>query len=300
MTPLRYPGGKAILAPYFQQVVHANGIRHGHYVEPYCGGAGAAISLLCAESVEEVHLNDIDKSVYAFWWTALNASDDLCEQIETTRLSVSEWERQRDVYMSTRRVALAKRGFAFFYMNRVNRSGILNAGLIGGRAQQGEWLMDARFNREELIGRIQRIARLKERISLHNEDALDFLKHKVKTLPKDALLYLDPPYFRKGQCLYRNSYEAHDHATIAKFLERIRKRYWVVSYDAVPEIRKLYRSYRQLEYGIQYSARSKYAGQEIMIFSDSLRLPTVRDPLAAGRPGRTARKTRVRWIAPKE
>jgi DNA adenine methylase len=127
---------------------------------------------------------------------------------------------------------------------------------------------------------------LKERISLYNEDALTFLR-KMKTLPKDALLYLDPPYFKKGQCLYKNSYDARDHATIASFLSRLRDRHWIVSYDAAPEIKKLYSSYRQLNYGLQYSAREKYAGREIMIFSDGLRLPAVRNPLA---PGREARK----------
>ena len=52
-------------------------------------------------------------------------------------------------------------GFAAFYLNRTNRSGILNAGVIGGKKQDGKWEMDARFNRDNLASRILKTIILK-------------------------------------------------------------------------------------------------------------------------------------------
>ena len=48
---------------------------------------------------------------------------------------------------------------------------------------------------------------------------------------------------------------------------------WIVSYDAVEFIKKLYEGYRQTEYYLSYSAGSPSKGRELMVFSDGLILP---------------------------
>ena len=53
-TPFRYPGGKNALAGYLRDVIKANGLRNPSYVEPYCGGAGAALNLLFSEVVSDI------------------------------------------------------------------------------------------------------------------------------------------------------------------------------------------------------------------------------------------------------
>lgn len=277
-TPLRYPGGKSGLTNFLRLVLAENGLRGGHYVEPYCGGAGAAVALLRAEAVTHIHLNDVDPAVFAFWRTLVREPNVLCDFVGLVPLTVAQWRRQREIYLD-KRSRQRDRACAFLYLNRVNRSGILNGGLIGGLAQSGEWLMDARFNRADIIDRILKIAEYRDGISVHNEDALKFLKANNRVWPRATLIYLDPPYFAKGQCLYRNAYVPSDHARIASYLKSLTKRCWIASYDANPEIVRLYAGLEQQRYKLDYTARDRTVGREVIIYGASTRRPWVPSPM---------------------
>jgi DNA adenine methylase len=163
-----------------------------------------------------------------------------------------------------------KVGFSTFYINRTNRSGILNAGVIGGKEQTGNWKIDARFNKKDLINRIQRIAAYKEKIELHNCDAVKLVKTLRKTLPTKSLFYFDPPYYVKGKDLYLNYYQDRDHQEIATEIRKVNKQKWIVTYDSVPSIKNLYTDFRQVKYNLNYSAAKPSKGEELMIFSDNL------------------------------
>jgi DNA adenine methylase len=275
-TPLRYPGGKSSLGQYVRQMFVDNRILDGVYVEPYAGGAGVAMELLMTGYAQEVWLNDIDPGIYAFWRATLCYTEELIRLIEGTPLTVAEWQRQRAIYLSCAKGDSVALGFATLFLNRTNRSGILSAGVIGGFSQNGRWLIDARFNREELTERVWRIGRHRHRIHLSNEDAEVFLS-RLK-LPPKSLLYLDPPYFQKGQRMYRNHYEPADHARIADLVQNKLPYRWIVSYDDTPEIAKLYPARRRVRYTLHYSAQIRRLGGELMIFCDSLRLPQTCNP----------------------
>lgn len=276
-TPLRYPGGKASLGQYMRQVFVENNLQDGIYVEPYAGGAGIALELLMTGYAEEIWLNDLDPAIYAFWNASLNHTDELIELIKTVRLSIRQWKKQREVFLASlkKKNPLAL-GFATLFLNRTNRSGILNGGVIGGLSQTGDWGIDARFNREELAARINRIGQYRHRIRLFNEDAEDFIS-KLK-LPNRSLIYADPPYFQRGQRLYRNHYDKDDHARIARLIQRKLSYRWIVSYDDTPEIACLYKKRRKIRYTLHYSAQTKRRGGELMLFCDALRLPRPRNP----------------------
>jgi DNA adenine methylase len=279
-SPLRYPGGKARLTSYIQQLFRVNRLEDGEYAEPYAGGAGVALGLLFTEYVSRVHINDLDRSIYAFWHSVLNETDALCSRIASVALTVDEWRRQRGVQENKGRADLVDLGFSTFFLNRVNRSGIIaSGGLIGGLTQRGVWKMDARFNRDDLIRRIQRVASYRDRIRLYNLDAIDFLAVAANTLDHKSLVYLDPPYFIKGERnLYSNSYKAADHAEVSEILDACPWP-WVVSYDATPEILRLYSRWRRLRYGIDYTAAARYRGAEVMFFSPELTLPYGASPV---------------------
>ena len=253
LSPLRYPGGKAKLADFVQRLFHTNHLCDGHYVEPYAGGASVALSLLVNEYVSHVHLNDLDRSIFAFWHSVLNDTDAVCDRVKNAMLSTEAWRRQRAV-QTKKTPGLRQLGFSTLYLNRTNRSGIISsAGIIGGAAQKGKWKLDARFYRDTLIRRIQTIAAYRDRITLTNLDAAAFFKRILPQLPEKSLIYLDPPYYVKGKRrLYTNHYEHSDHAEIAALLAKCRHR-WIVSYDDVREIRKLYHGYRRLNYRLQYT-----------------------------------------------
>lgn len=275
-TPLRYPGGKARLGQYLRQVFVDNGILDGIYVEPYAGGAGIAIELLRTGYAREILLNDIDPAIHAFWQATIHDTEALIELVETTPVTVDEWRRQRTIYQNPAKHDFLSHGFATLFLNRTNRSGILNGGVIGGISQKGQWLIDARFNRSELAERIRRIGQYSHRIHLSNEDAEAFLSRLQ--LPPKSLVYLDPPYFQKGQRVYRNYYEREDHLRIADLVQNELPYRWIVSYDDTPEITKLYAGRRRIWYTLHYSAQTRRRGDELMIFCDALRLPKASNP----------------------
>jgi len=277
-SPLRYPGGKGMLANFIKLLLSENALLDGHYVELYAGGAAIAWSLLFDEYVRHVHINDIDPAVYAFWSSALYETEGLVRKIQDTPVSMKEWYRQRDILEKSTDFSQLELGFAAFFLNRTNRSGIMRGGVIGGKAQTGSWRLDARFNRKDLIARIVRIARYASRVSLYNLDAAELLRKLEPTLPSRVLLYLDPPYYVKGKDLYEHHYSDIDHKVISNLLASFNSRAWVVTYDAAPHILRLYRSYQRIRYDLSYSAQDRYLGSEIMFLSDAVSKPDVMDP----------------------
>lgn len=270
-TPLRYPGGKARFAPFIAALMESNGLAGGHYFEPYAGGAGIALELLFHGYVTDVHVNDLDPAVYVFWKAATQHAESLIRLVRDTPVNIDEWHRWRNVMNGAIEASEVEKGFATFFLNRTNRSGILKGGVIGGKAQTGSYRLDARFNRTDLVRRLERIAENAKRIHVYCEDAITLLKRCPQFLPRSALVYLDPPYYVKGQGLYRNYYEHADHAAVAKLLQSPRfTRPWVVSYDNVEEIRQMYRTSTALSYDLKYTAQRRYEGAEVMFFSDRL------------------------------
>lgn len=272
-TPLRYPGGKSKLGGYLASLMRANALVDAAYAEPYAGGAGAGLFLLFRGYASRLHLNDIDRGVIAFWRAVLNHNERFARRIERIPLTVAEWDRQKEV-LRTERMGFDL-GVAFFFLNRTNRSGIMNGGIIGGREQEGEWGIDARFNRAELAQRVRALASFRRQISVSRVDALDFLGG----LPADKRLftYLDPPYYGKGQKLYQNFYTADDHAAIARYL-RSYSNPWVMTYDACDEVRVLYKARTIRASELSYSAREVRRGQELVIFGPGVKQP--RDNMA--------------------
>lgn len=94
-SPLRYPGGKAVLSGFLSSVIASNEIKECVYVEPYAGGAGAAINLLLADKVDRIILNNADRSVWAFWKAILEHTDAFLGLIDTTPVTVKEWLGRR-------------------------------------------------------------------------------------------------------------------------------------------------------------------------------------------------------------
>lgn len=278
-TPLRYPGGKGKLSYFLKDVIEQNSLNDGAYAEPYAGGAGVALELLLEEYVRKIYINDADFAVYSFWSSVINDTDNLCRLISNAKINMDEWCFHRHVISNPTEFTKLEIGFSAFFLNRTNRSGILKAGVIGGKAQNGKWRMDVRFNRADLISRIENIANYNQRIVVTNLDALEFLDalnflDSVGKVDKNkTLLYLDPPYYIKGQGLYRNFYEHDDHVLVMEKLKEMNFPKWLVSYDNAKEIKDIYSDFPQVEYSLQYTAQQKKSGEEVMIFSPEVVIP---------------------------
>jgi DNA adenine methylase len=273
-SPLRYPGGKAKLFPYFAELIRINKLFGAEYCEPYAGGAGLAIKLLTNGFVDRIWINDIDQSIYAFWMSAIFDTERFCRMIQRTPTDIDQWHRQQEIWERSDFDNKLKLGFSAYFLNRTNRSGIIEgAGPIGGYAQKGNWKIDVRLVKEKQIENLMALSRYANQIKVTNLDAFDFLQQTVGA--DNSLVYLDPPYFVKGHKLYKNFYQPADHLNIASELKRRRKSKWVVSYDDVPEIRDAYSSFSPITYLLNYSAGEKSVGSEVIFLSDALHAPEV-------------------------
>lgn len=276
-SPLRYPGGKNKLSAFIAKICIDNDI-NGHYVEPYSGGASVALFLLMEGYVSKITINDKDRSIYAFWYSVLNRTSKLCQLIEETELTVDEWRKQKDIQLNKEKQDLLTLGFSTFYLNRTNRSGIINAGVIGGLEQQGNYLMDCRFNKENLINRIKAIAKKKKQIKLYNKDAvklIDIIEKESKD--NNVVFYFDPPYYLKASSLYMNHYENKNHKAVSEKIKSIKGIKWIVSYDNVPEIKELYTDCPKKEFSFKHTAYQSRVGKEILFFSPELLQPEIKD-----------------------
>jgi DNA adenine methylase len=283
-SPLRYPGGKACLYALTKQFLKINELRERQYIEPYSGGCGLALNLLFSGHVTKIHLNDLDRSVWAFWKSALDHTDELLKLISDVTVDLAEWERQRSVQFRKQDAGIVELGFSTFFLNRTNRSGIIHSGgVIGGKAQAGAWKLDCRYNKTDLSVRIQRVAQYRNRISVYNEDAELFMDRLGSDIPSSAVMYIDPPYYEKGSQLYRNSYRPSDHERIAQRVARLPSP-WFMTYDNVAAIRNLYRDFESVELDIGYSVQTKRRGSEILVVSDGMMLPAEDQAIARQRP----------------
>ena len=213
----------------------------GHYIEPYAGGASVALFLLLEGYVKRITINDKDRSIYALWYSILHHTEKLCALIEQCEVSIDTWKKQRAIQHKKDKVDLLHLGFSTLFLNRTNRSGILTGGIIGGVDQNGNYKIDCRFNKADLISRIKLIASNKDKIKIYNKDAIELIESiRSKHQPKGTIIYFDPPYYDKGSSLYMNHYKQQDHLEVSNIIKRIDNIYWIVSYDNVPEIKKLY------------------------------------------------------------
>jgi DNA adenine methylase len=279
ISPLRYPGGKGGLSGFLADLLELNNLVGCSYFEPYAGGAGAGLNLLALDLVKEVHINDADPRIYALWQAILTNNSRFVDAVLTTPLDLNEWRRQQEICAAPSQHDAFDVGFAAFYMNRCNRSGVLKgAGPIGGYTQDGKWRLDVRFNRESLAARIQALGILRDRIKVTGLDAIDFLKNQLPTGRgrARAFVYADPPYVIKGQKLYLNAYEPRDHADVAKYFLRQRALPWLISYDNTPLVQSLYSTQQIQSLPIRYSLQSKRAAEELLIAPPWLYLPSSR------------------------
>ena len=190
-SPLRYPGGKSKLSPFIKLLIEKSGHLGGTYIEPFAGGAGIALELLLNGDVSEIVINDLDKGIYSFWRAIIEQPNRFVNDIFTVPLTIDEWEHQRSIYYKQSQKYSYELGFATFYLNRTNRSGIIKGGVIGGQEQSGKWHMDVRFNRQALAEKVLNISKHSSKIHLYNKDICSFLTTYAPKYYKNAFIYLN-------------------------------------------------------------------------------------------------------------
>ncbi|NCA77292.1 MAG: DNA adenine methylase [Alphaproteobacteria bacterium] len=266
-SPLRYPGGKNCIFSFIANIFYENQLIGINYAEPYAGGAGLALRLLFEGYVNNIYINDLDKAIYAFWSSILYRPDEFCEWIEKTDITTSNWIKYREIHRNADSVDYLELAKATFFLNRTNISGVIKGGVIGGLEQQGKYKINARFNKNDLISRIKKIASIRDRINISNLDGLSFIGQLNKS-NKEIFIYLDPPYYQKGADLYMNFYSIEDHIALSGYVHKMQKK-WMVSYDNHDFILNLYAQQNKVVYKLSQSASNRI-GDEILIFANGI------------------------------
>lgn len=276
-SPLRYPGGKSKIASLIRLIIENSKKQNITYIEPFAGGAGVALDLLLNGTVKQIVINDYDKAIYSFWRALKESPQDLIDRIQSVPLTIDEWRHQKEIYNTRNRTYSIDLGFAAFYLNRTNRSGILTAGPIGGYKQTGNYLMDARYNPVILMQRVEEIAKYRKKIVVYNKDIRSFIDNIIPRYPTSSFVYFDPPYYVNGQRLYKNALSPSDHSKIASSIINGVKCQWIITYDNVPELREIYAGFPQGTYTLNYSAANKGKGSELMIFKSAELIPASKE-----------------------
>lgn len=266
LSPLRYPGGKNKIYDKVLEIMKPH--KPTTYVEPFAGGASLPLRLLYNKEVDKIIINDYDKSVYAFWYAVLNHTDELIELIKNEPITIENWHKHKAIMKyKENEPNLLKLGFSMLYLNRTNRSGILNAGVIGGLKQDGNYKLDCRFNKGKIIEKIKLIGEMRDNIGLYNLDVNELIE---KVIPKDSFTFFDPPYYHKGKSLYPEFFSESDHITLRDTIEKcMMDKNWIITYDNADEIKNLYLNYVIEEFSMHHSAANKGQTTEIMIYSNS-------------------------------
>lgn len=266
-SPLRYPGGKNCIFPFISKLFYENQMLGFGYAEPYAGGAGLALRLLFEGYVDHIYINDLDNSIYSFWKCIIENPDEFCEWIEEVDISISNWIKYKEIQNKSRYHNMFEIAKSTFFLNRTNVSGVIKGGVIGGLDQSGRYKIDARFRRQGLIDRIQKLKKVKNRIFVSNLDGIHFV-NKIDKKKEEILIYLDPPYFQKGANLYMNFYSKSDHEQLSMKIQKLKKD-WIVSYDNNEFILNLYAEQRKIIHKLSQSASNR-VGDEIFIFSKGI------------------------------
>lgn len=268
-TPLRYPGGKSQLSNYISHILDVNNIKNGTYCEAFCGGAGVAINLLANNKVNHVVLNDLDISIYSIWNAVLQENERFINQINKTRINLEEWNKQHNIYNKLKNSDKYsfELAWAAFFLNRTNRSGIIEAGPIGGKLQQSKYKIDCRFNKDSLIKKVNLIHGFSDKIKLYNLDGIKFIKEIVADLEYNSFTFFDPPYYEQGKNLYKNALTDEYHDELSKVIQKLHSKYWIVTYDDVDKIKFLYKNSEGWKYNIHYTANEKRSENELLFKS---------------------------------
>lgn len=267
LSPLRYPGGKSKLFSKVTNILNHNKFnKNTTYVEPFAGGGGLALKLLKHNYVEKIILNDIDYSIYSFWYSIINETKDFIQLLLNVSVTIENWHIQKHIYNNPMKYSLLEVGFATFYLNRTNRSGIIKGGVIGGKDQKGSYKLDCRFNKDKLIEKIQYISDNKNKISIYNMDVTKFVIDVISPGKENYFINFDPPYFQKGSSLYTNYYKPQDHINLKTIISACSSP-WILTYDKCNFIKELYTGYKSEIITLNYSLSNNKTGDELLIYS---------------------------------
>lgn len=275
-NPLRYPGAKSKLADYIIRLLQQERLTGCTFYEPFAGSCALSIRLLEEGVIKKAVINEKDPLIYSFWESVFCYTDELIQLIQDTQIDLQTWYKIAEYRQSKNLFGktIVEKGFAGLFLNRTNFSGILNANPLGGKSQTSQYTIDCRFKKEAIIQSIRAISAFSNKIEVHADDAIKFMRRELKGKHRNKFfVYLDPPYYKAGPELYRYHYTKADHIALSNFI-KTKTFAWLMSYDNVPEIRELYENSTFINLHLDYSVRTSRKGSELLI--SNLEIPPLK------------------------
>ncbi|WP_157722040.1 DNA adenine methylase [Tumebacillus avium] len=226
LSPLRYPGAKGRVLDKISKYMS---VEHVEYREPFVGGGSVFLSKM---KVERNWINDRDELVAALWQVIRDTPESLCEYVELTLPTVDYWREVKRLP----EVNLLEKAYKCLFLNRTNYSGILKANPIGGIEQKSKYPIDCRWNPNNLIKRIMLCS---EKLQGTNITSLDF-RDVIEAAGDEVLMFVDPPYYKKGHRLYPTYMSNEEHHVLAQLLQNTNHRF-LLTIDNCEEVQELYR-----------------------------------------------------------
>ena len=261
LSPLRYPGGKASIAPALLEDVDAE-----VWFEPFSGGAGVGLRALFDGVVEELWLAESDPVVRGLWEWIIDDAESLAEAVERLRPDLDLFYRSRQIIAGgtseVRDLVLAG-----LVVNRCSHSGIIagNVGPIGGALQNGRYTVAARFDPDALARRIRLLSPLASRMRMVGDDGIEALESLAVTgADDDVVVFADPPYLGVGDRLYRDRMGLDAHRRLAAALSDLRCE-WMLTVGDVDEVRDLYDFAEVGRVPVRYCGSSSRIAEELLI-----------------------------------
>ena len=272
---LRYPGGKTQLSKFVCNLISLNKITQPIYCEPFSGGSGVSMELLLTNKVDTVILNDLEPSIYSIWYAILHDTERLIDSIQSIPITMDQWYLQKEIYTNLQNCSEYnfKLALATLFLNRTNRGGIITGGPIGGYNQNSKYALNCRFNKTNIIKKINDIAKQRHRICLYMLDAKELI-HKVllATPPNQLFTFFDPPYYHQGQALYKNGFKHNEHVNLAQAIRLMNHYKWITTYDECPEIQSIYTDYHLYTYKLRYSINQFRNANEYIFASPTTKI----------------------------
>jgi DNA adenine methylase len=288
MSFYRYPGGKGKLKDQIITAItnHADG-QDLEYREPFFGGGSVGLNVLDDNCCfNKFWINDYDIGIACLWSAVIQYPQQLKNKIKGFNPEVKYFDQFKDEMLNlTRNYAyepdeLINIGFKKLALHQISYSGLgtKSGGPLGGREQKSQYKINCRWSPDYICKKIDKVHNKFKSVAVRNSNCscLDF-EDIIAENTNNALLYLDPPYYIKGNDLYQHGLSNHDHLRLMGALKTTKHK-WVLSYDDCEEIRELYKwanitEIQNVNYSIT-ATRDKETGQtktryknELLIFS---------------------------------
>lgn len=259
MSFFRYPGGKSKLRKLISSQTTALFDTESEYREPFFGGGSIGLQVLeDRSSIKKIWINDKDLGISCLWTTVINNPDLLLSLVESFEPSIDKFDEFKEkltTYSESdlkTELELAEYGFMKLAIHQISYSGLgtKSGGPLGGRKKcnisgQGstsevKYPIDCRWSPKSICKKVKQLSNRLRTFDIRDNKCtnLDFTD-VINDNENKAVIYLDPPYYVKGNDLYQHGFSIEDHKRLAKTLKNTNHK-WILSYDDCFEIRELY------------------------------------------------------------